>query len=309
MLSETNAGVNFFQPVFAPVFAAPLGSHLLAEGRFNFDGFFIQDNRTGPYHGQLFKSTQILQLDYIVNSRLTLVAGQSLTPFNTYNERLSQLWQQNFQDAPLIASVGTRDTGTSFGMQARGNAFANEHVHLNYIGWFSKRQDRFSLNGTRAIGDRIEVLFPNKGIEIGTSFTRRLQDTRYNSVGTHFYWLPSRSLLQVRAEYAHDPHSQGYWIENSYRLSQWRGPDSLIGRVEPLFRLQQTFRNSPAPTDGLPGVDTTIADFGLDYHFPHDIRFNSSYSRKFAANSNGNIWGLSLSYRFLFPAWPGRKEK
>jgi hypothetical protein len=124
-------------------------------------------------------------------------------------------------------------------MQARGNAFANEHVQLNYIGWFSKRQDRFSLNGTRAIGDRVEVLFPNKGIEIGTSFTRRLQDTRYNSVGTHFYWLASRSPFQVRAEYAHDPHSQGYWIENSYRLSQWRGPDSLLGRVEPLFRLQQ----------------------------------------------------------------------
>jgi hypothetical protein len=309
MLSETNAGVNFFQPIFAPVFAAPLGSHLLAEGRFNFDGFFIQNNRTGPYQGQLFKSTQILQFDYIVNSRLTLVAGQSLTPFNTYNERLSQLWQQNFQDGPLILAAGARDSGTSVGMQARGNAFSNEHVQLNYIGWFSKRQDRFSLNGTRAIGDRVEVFFPNKRIEIGTSFTRRLQDTRYNSVGMHFYWLPVRSPFQVRAEYAHDPHSQGYWIENSYRLSQWRGADSLLGRVESLFRLQQTFRNSPAPSDGLPSVDTTIADFGLDYHFTHDIRFNSSYSRKFAANGNGNIWGLAVSYRFLFPAWPGRKEK
>ncbi len=306
MLSETNEGVNFFQPVLAPVFAAPLGDRFMVEGRFNLDGYFVQQNRTGPYNGQLFKSTQILQLDYVANSRMTFVLGQSLIPFNTYNERLSELWQQNFQDAPMIAAVGTRDSGTAVGMQIRGNAYASSHVQLNYVGWFSKRQNRFSLNGTRAIGDRLEVFFPDKRIELGTSFTRRLQDTRYNSLGAHFYWLPWRSPLQVRAEYAHDPHSQGYWIENSYRLSQWGGTDSVVGRMEPLFRFQQAFRNSPGTGDGLPKVDTKIADFGLDYHFPHDIRLNSSYSRKFAQGADGNIWGLALTYRFLFPAWPGR---
>src|ERR1017187_5290615 len=308
MLSETNEGVNFFQPVVAPFFAVPLGSHLLAEGRFNFDGVYIQDNRAGPYRGSLFKSTQILQMDYVVNSRLTVVVGQSLVPFNTYNERLSELWQQNFQDAPMIAAVGTRDSGTAVGMQLRGNAFANDHLQVSYIGWFSKRQKRFSLNGTRAIGDRLDIVFPNKRIEIGTSLDRRLQDTRYNSLGAHFYWLPWRSPLQVRAEYAHDPHSQGYWIENSYRLSQIHGPDSFFGRMEPFFRMQQSFRNSPGAGDGLPDVDTKLADFGLDYHLSHEVRFNSSYSRKFAKGADGNIWGLSLTYRFIFPAWPGKKS-
>ncbi len=139
VLTERNEGVVSRQLEAAPVFAAPLGSHLLAEGRFNFDGYFLQNNRTGPYNGSLFKSTQILQLDYIANSRLTLVLGQSLVPFNVYNERLSQLWQQNFQDAPQLAAVGTRDSGTAVGMQARGNAFANDHIHVNYVGWFSKR--------------------------------------------------------------------------------------------------------------------------------------------------------------------------
>ncbi len=124
----------------------------------------------------------------------------------------------------------------------------------------------------------------------------------------HFSWLPYSSPLQVRAEYAHDPHSQGYWIENSYRLSQIHGPDSFIGRIEPLFRFQQSFRNSPGPGDGLPGVDTKIADFGLDYNLPHDIRFKTSYSRKFAQGADGNIWGLSVTYRFLFPAWPGKRQ-
>jgi len=308
VLTEKNDGVVSRQLEAAPVFAAPLGSHLLVEGRFNFDGFFLQNNRTGPYNGSLFKSTQILQLDYIANPHLTLVLGQSLVPFNVYNERLSQLWQQNFQDGPQLAAVGTRDSGTAVGMQARGNIFANDHVHVNYVGWFSKRQNRFSLNGTRAVGDRLEFFFPEKRIELGTSFTRRLQNTRYNSYGVHFSWLPYGSPLQVRAEYAHDPHSQGYWIENSYRLSQIHGPDSVIGRIEPLFRMQQSFRNSPGAGDGLPSVDTKIADFGLDYNLPHDVRIKTSYSRQFADHADGNIWGLSVTYRFLFPAWPGSRQ-
>jgi hypothetical protein len=308
MVSTTNAGVTSFSDIAAPVFALPIGPHVLIEGRFNLDEFFLQDNRTGPYKGTFIKATQIAQLDYIINQRLTFVFGQSLVPFNTYNERLSQLWQQNFVAAPLLAAVGTRDSGGAVGAQMRGNLFNNDHVQIDYIGWFSKRQDRFSLNGTRAAGDRIDVVFPNKRIEIGTSFARRLQGTNYSSFGAHFYWLPWRSPLQIRSEYAHDPGSQGYWMEASYRLSQFGGPSSILGRVEPLFRMQQAFRNSTFAGDGLPSVDTKIADFGLDYHFAHDIRFNSSYSRRFAQGKDGNLWALSLNYRYIFPAWPGRKK-
>lgn len=193
-------------------------------------------------------------------------------------------------------------------MQARGNIFSNNHIRVNYVSWFSKRQNRFSLNGTRAIGDRVEIFFPNKRIEVGASFTRRLQDARYNNYGAHFTWLPYSSPLQVRGEYAHNPNSQGYWIENSYRLSKFHGADSFIGRIEPLFRFQQAFRNTAGPADGLPRVDTKIADFGLDYNLPHDVRIKSSYSRKFAQGADGNIWGLSVTYRFLYPAWPGKKK-
>jgi hypothetical protein len=86
------------------------------------------------------------------------------------------------------------------------------------------------------------------------------------------------------------------------------GRDSFLGRIEPLFRLQQSFRNSPGSGDGLPSVDTKIADFGMDYNLPHEIRLKTSYSRKFAKGADGNIWGLSLTYRFLFPAWPGKAQ-
>lgn len=307
-LNSTNAGANFFQPVLAPVVAIPLGSHLLVESRFDFREFVGRQNGTfGPYQGTFFKSTQYLQLDYIAAPKLTVTVGRFLTPFGTYNERLTPIWIQNFQDSPYIFSIGTRTTGSSDGLMIRGSLLSQPKVHVNYIGYFSVSSGVGQFQSARSAGDRIDVYFPNKRVEIGTSYGRFLQGVHNNSVGFHFWWFPWRSPLQVRSEYAHGEHAQGYWIESSYRLSQWRGPDSVIGRIEPLFRMQQVFRNSPDAEDGLPSVDTKQADFGLDYHFPHEVRLNTSYSRKFAANGNANIWDMSLTYRFLFPVWRGHK--
>ena len=307
MLGTVNAGSNYMQPVLDPLVAAPLGDHLLAEARFDFREFYSQNGNTGPYYSTFFKSTQLLQLDYIANPKLTLVVGRFLTPFNTYNERLSALWIQNFQDAPIVFSLGTRTTGSSDGLMLRGNAYASDKVEINYTTYFSASTKIDQFQAARAAGDRIDVYFPGTRVEVGSSYARFLQSTRYNTFGAHFYWLPWRLPLQVRSEYAHGPGAQGYWIETSYRLSQFKGRDSLVGRIEPLFRMQQSFRNRPFSGDGVPGVDVKQADFGLDYHFPHEVRFNSSYSRKLAGSGNANIWDMSLTYRFLFPAWRGKK--
>ncbi len=304
-LDSTNAGVNFFQPVVAPVIAVPMGNHFLAEGRFYFEEFFIQRNNTGPYHGTFFKDTQYLQLDYIAAPKLTLTAGRFLTPFGTYNERLSAIWIQNFQDAPLIFPIGTRTTGSSDGAMVRGALLSTPSVQVNYLAYFSVLSGVPQFQSARAAGDRIDVYFPGRRIEVGTSYARFLQGTHNNSTGVHFWWEPWRAPLHVRSEYAHGAHAQGYWMESAYRLSQWHGPDSIVGRTEPLFRMQQTFRNSPGPGDGLPSTDTKQADFGFVYHLPQEVRFNASYSRKFSTAGNGNIWDLSLTYRFLFPVWRG----
>src|SRR5882757_762157 len=305
--NSTNTGVNFFQPVLAPVVVVPIGKHLLAESRFDFREFYIQQNRTGPYQGTFNKSIPYLQLNYIATPKLTLTAGRFLTPFGTYNERLSPIWIQNFQDFPLIFGIGTRTTGSSDGAMIRGTFISKPAVQVNYVGYFSASSNVGQFQAARSAGDRIEIYFPSKRIEIGTSYARFLQGTHNNSIGTHFWWQPWRSPLQVRSEYAHGEHAQGYWLESSYRLSQWRGPDSILGRVEPLFRMQQVFRNSPGPGDGLPAADTKQADFGLDYHFPHEVRLNTSYSREFSTTGNANIWDMSLTYRFLLPVWRGHK--
>src|SRR5271157_1903340 len=63
---STNTGVNFFQPVAAPVVVAPLGKHFLAESRFDLRGLYIPKNGTsGPLQGSFLGSTQYLQLDYL----------------------------------------------------------------------------------------------------------------------------------------------------------------------------------------------------------------------------------------------------
>jgi hypothetical protein len=303
-----NAGANSFQLVIAPVIVAPIGKHLLVESRFDFREFYGRKNGTsGSYEGTFFKSTQYLQLNYIASSKVTLTAGRFLTPFGTYNERLSAIWIQNFQDSPLIFPIGTRTTGSSDGAMARGVLVAKPSVQINYIAYFSTLSGIEQFKSARSAGDRIDVYFPGRRIEIGTSYARFLQVTHNNSIGAHLWWQPWRAPLHVRSEYAHGEHAQGYWLEGTYRLSEWHDPDSAIGRLEPLFRIQQTFRNSPGSGDGLPSADTKQADFGLVYHLPHEVRFSTNYSRKFSATANTNLWGISLTYRFLFPARRGQK--
>jgi hypothetical protein len=305
-LSSNNAGTEFFQPVASPVVAAPIGEHLLAEARFNFDGFYEQTNRTGPYHGSFFKSTQVLQLDFLAHPKLTIVVGRFLLPFNTYNERLSQLWIQNFQDAPIISALGTRTTGSGDGIQLRGNIHSDNRVKLDYTTYFSVRSNVGQFQAARAAGIRGIAFFPGTRVEVGGSYARFLQQTNYNTMGAHFYWLPYRIPLQIRSEYARTAGGQGYWIENSYRLSQFGGAQSILGRVEPLFRLQQYFRNAPFKGDGAPSADAKQADFGLDYHFSQNIRFNSSYSRVFSTSGDGNVWDLAITYRLLYPLWKAK---
>jgi hypothetical protein len=311
ILSSTNQGFTFFQPVVAPVLALPLGSHLLVESRADLRGLYTQNNNTGPFHGTFTATLEYLQADYIVNRHFTVTAGRFLTPFGVYNERLTAFWIRNLQDAPLIFAIGTRTSGSSDGVMLRGSLYQSPKLLVDNTAFFSARKSSGQFEAGRASGDRLNLFFPGKRLEVGGSFERFLQSTPFekphrNSAGVHLWWSPWRSPLQVRSEYAHGPHAEGYWVESGYRLSQFGGQDSIIGRFQPLFRMQQTFRLSPGPGDGLPAANTKQADFGFDYYFPHEVRLNTSYSRTFST-VNGNIWDISLTYRFLFPAWRGSR--
>ena len=79
----------------------------------------------------------------------------------------------------------------------------------------------------------------------------------------------------------------------------------MIGRLQPVVRMQQFVRKQFIAGDVLPAANTQQADFGVDYYFPHEVRLNADYSRQFSGLGNINIWDIGITYRFMFPLWPG----
>ena len=307
--TRTNGGKTTYSPVLAPLLAAPVGTHLLFESRADLVETWSPTGPNNTYDHAHFVGLTYAQVDYFLNAHVTLVGGYFLIPFGTYNERLTPLWISNLQDAPLIYSLGNVGSGSGTGGEIRGSAVSNENYSIDYTAYISAGTTNFQVNSSRTAGGRVSIYFPKARLEVGTSYARILESTALaNDVGFHVWWEPTQIPLKIRSEYAHGTHSQGYWIEADYRLSQIHGPESLLGRLEPVFRMQQTFRNSPGNQDGLPAANTQQADFGLDYHLPHEVRINTSYSRQFSSTGNVNLWETGIVYRFLFPAWKGGKK-
>ena len=306
-ITSTNGGSTTYIPVLSPLLAAPLGDHFLVESRATIlESFFPRGSGRPGYTSSPFVGLSYLQLDYLANPHLTVVGGQFLTPFGTYNERLTPIWISNFESAPLIYPLGTMSTGSSVGGMLRGSALSTHNVSLDYAGYFSAASTNEQFNAQRASGGRAALYFPQARLEVGASYGRRLQDQHENFVGTHVWWEPADALVKLRSEYAHGEHSQGYWIESEFHLTGSTSSNTFRRGFAPVFRWQQTFRNSPDSSDGLPPVNTNRADFGLNYRFPHETRINTSYSRQFASTGDRNIWQTGITYRFLFPTWKGK---
>ncbi len=302
----SEGGVTFFQPVLAPVLTVPLGEKWLIESRADLRGvIFREQGTTGPYRGRFFPTLEYLQLDYNATSRLTITAGRFLTPFGIFNERVSPVWINKFQDAPIIAAIGTQ-AGYSNGFMVRGALVSRSSYAVNYTAYFSTLSSVNNFQSRRSVGGRAGVFFPRVRLELGTSFSRSLQDLRQNSVGLDVSWTPRRAPFDIKGEWAHSSSGHGYWLQTAYRLSHFRGPDSALGRLEPVFRMEQFWRSQPIPGDFLPGADKRRVNLGVNYYLPHEVRLNASYSRDlFAQATDVNVWRFGITYRFLFPLWPG----
>jgi len=303
--SITNGGNTTHLPIIEPLIAAPIGDKLLIESRSALvESFTPKGNGQSGFNHSHFMNLVYLQGDIHVSPHMTLVAGDFLLPFNTYNERLSPIWIGNFADAPLIFSLGTM-SGTGLGGMVSGSAFANEHASISYNAWFSARSGNEQFNAQRSFGGRTSVYLPQSRVEFGMSYDRMMQGKHENFFGTHLWWEPKDTAFRLRSEYGVGQHAHGYWVEADYRTQAHGGLDSWVGRFEPVFRMQQTFRRDNLASDGLPSRNTQRADFGLDYNLPHNVRILASYSRQFSAK-NTNIWETGIVYRFLFPTWKGK---
>ena len=307
--SSTQGGATFLQPVLAPVLVVPLGDRWLIESRADLREFIArQDGTSGPYQGTFFGTLEYLQVDYNATSWLTITGGRFLTPFGIFNERISAIWINKFQDAPLIAPIGTAG-GYSDGFMVRGAALSNDKYVVNYTAYFSTLSTVSHFESERSTGGRAGLFLPGTRLEVGMSYQRHLQPQRMNSFGNDISWIPYRVPLGVKGEWAHSPSGHGYWIQGAYRLSQLGGASSPLGRLEPVFRMQQFFRSQHIAGDSLPATNVRRPEFGLNYYLPHEVRLNASYGREYVSRSTDfNVWEFGITYRFLFPLWPGESK-
>jgi hypothetical protein len=306
--TSTNGGNTTYQPIIEPLLAAPIGQQVLIESRAALVETYAPRNGQPGYDHTFFGAFTYLQGDAILTPHVTLVGGSFLIPFGTYNERLSPIWISNFQDGPLIAPLGVMSTGTGVGGMLRGSAVSHRKYSIDYAAYFSARSGNQQFNAERSAGGRASLYLPEQRLELGVSYGRLLQETQENFYGAHLWWEPKDTAFRLRSEFARGRHAQGYWIEADYRTQAFGGLDSFIGRFEPVFRMQQTFRRDTIASDGLPPADTQRADFGLDYNLPHNTRIITSYARQFSSTGNRNIWETGIVYRFLFPAWKGKSK-
>jgi hypothetical protein len=303
---NVNGGVTTVEPLLNPVLLVPFGSHVLLESRTDFTGFYQRNPQpNGPFKGKVFKNVEYAQLDFLLNTHLTVVAGRYLLPFGLYNERLQPIWIKNLQDAPITVTIGTRTSGSGSGLQYRGTVIQRPAYSVQYTAYYSAHSNIQQLQSARAAGYDVSVFLPKQRLEIGTSYQRFLESRHINSVATYVSWQPRPVPIDLKAEFDASYNGRGYWLETAYNFTQLPVP-RLVQKTQVVGRMQQFFP-SHGGGNSLPGVNTQRFDFGVNYYFRDDLRFISSYGRTFSSQRNANIWNVGFTYRFMFPLWPGRK--
>ena len=114
---------------------------------------------------------------------------------------------------------------------------------INYEACFSVISTINKLTSERGVGGRVSVFIPQHATP---SLAPRIEEPckarAFNSEGADLTWEPyAVRLSRSRGEWAHSQSGFGYWIQASYRLSQIKGDNSLIGRLEPVFPACNSF--------------------------------------------------------------------
>jgi len=292
-------------PVINPLLLAPMGGKWLIEARGELESDLVAPPGGSGFEGEMETNVAYLQIDYIANRYLTVVAGRFLTPFGIYNERLYPVWIRNLQTDPLILPIGASEYGAGTGAMVRGGFDASSAVEMNYAAYFSANSTVQNLESDRSFGFRTGIFLPGPRLEVGGSFQHLLQEERKNAFGFHFEWQPRPLPLDVRAEYARSHDGSGCWVESAYRLSQVPVWTDGLRHFQLVARMQQ-FYTGAGEDDALPTVPTKMFEFGVNYYFRDDIRFVSGYGRQFALHGpDMNVWTLGLTYRLALPLGHG----
>jgi hypothetical protein len=295
--STFEPGTRMIMPEFDPVVLVPLGRKFLIESEFDMSMNLTRDQGVwGPAvvdHG-----VEYLQLDYVLNPKLTVVVGRFLTPFGIYRERLHPMWIRDLADEPIIFSM---NNNSSNGAMLRGTTQVTSGMNVTYAAYYSTPSNNSQFFADRRAGGRASLFFPNKRVEVGVSYSKVLNQG-YNMVGADLTWTLKKIPFDVRSEVIHSATlGSGYWVEGAYRLNKL-GTNAFLRNSELAVRGEQYRVPKVTQTliTDLPTENTTRTTFGWNYYLHNGVRFDAAYGRNFADGANHNTWTVGLTYRFAF---------
>ncbi len=306
---HVQGGVPTLSPQINPVLLAAFGRHVLFESRTDFTGYFYRRNGTsGDYTGQVYKTFDYVQVDWLANTHVMPVFGKYLMPFGIFPERLTALWIENIQDYPLIFGIGTLSGGSGDGAQLRGVAIEKPAFNVQYTAYYSVHYKQDYLGAGRVAGGDTSIYFKNQRAEFGSSYQRYLDNGRhFNSEATYLTWQPFQSTnLDLKAQYSHNYYGHGYWIEG-YDMLAWAPVATkffshmqVVGRGEEEFPLH-------GGGNGASTLEIKRLETAINYNIRDDWRLISSYGRQSNNGQKFNLWNLGFTYRFVWPL--GREKK
>ena len=178
-----------------PVVLVPIGHKFLVESEF--DMFMDLSHFQGQWGPAVVDhGVEYLQLDYIVNPNLTVVAGRFLTPFGIYRERLHPMWIRDLANEPLIFPM---NDNSSNGAMLRGVTSLTPGLNLTYATYYSAPTSNSQFFANRQAGGRASLFFPHKRVEVGVSYSRVLNQ-HYNMVGADLTWTLKKIPFDLRSE-------------------------------------------------------------------------------------------------------------
>jgi hypothetical protein len=307
-IQNSSGGAQSLAPQINPVLLVPMGKSVLLESHVDFTGFFQRRNRTsGDFTGEVFKTVESAQLDWLAGSHLIAVGGRFLLPFGLYSERLTPVWIHNLQDVPLTYAIGTHPYGSADGLMFRGVAASLPPVNIQYSAYFSTHSSIDQLQAVRAAGGDGSMFFPGTRVETGLSYQRTLEGYQINNEAAYLTWQPQSFQIDLKAEYDRNHYGDGYWIEGAHSPQRFFVAPGVFRNFQLVGRMEQFFvRNGGG--NGLSTVDEKRPEIGLNYDIRDDWRLVSSYGRLLSKNGNSNSWNFGFTYRFIWPLWPWKRS-
>lgn len=287
---------------FAPIFLYRGGDKVLFEAGFD---FALQNNAPGGPGATTTIDLSFAQLDYLVNDRLTLVAGDMLLPLGTYSERTAG-WLNKIPDDPLprdllpgagvgaqlrgafpLGEAGKLLTYSVWGVNGPGSADGSGNASaLDLGGNVGLRSDNAvaNLHGNLSGGGRLGFFMPFKphyDLEVALSG----QAGEWDDLGRHIWSagvvdasVHLGSSFEIKGEYIRTgygsddlgqirPH--GWWVQGAYKLAGLNLDWPVINNLELVNRYDTI-------NDGL-GTRTRRDTLGFIYYLSNTLLLEGDY--------------------------------